>query len=104
MGLTLRARRGLALAVVVLLVVAGSTVGHLASVTRIALGAAAEEGELLARQLYHQSSRVLAAVPAPSPAGLQRGTGSPALLDGDVGHSQTLLVAPGRGSAGRPPA
>src|SRR3989442_8153781 len=93
MGLTLRARRGLALAVVVLLVVTGSTVGHLASVTRIALGAAAEEGELLARQLYHQSSRVLAAVPAPSPAVLQRDPGIRAMLEGIVGYSHTVLYA-----------
>jgi len=93
MGLTLRARRGLALAVVVLLVVAGSTVGHLASVTRIALGAASEEGELLARQVYHQSSRVLAAAPTPSPTVLQRDPGIRAMLEGIVGYSHTVVYA-----------
>ncbi|PYN01059.1 MAG: PAS domain-containing sensor histidine kinase [Candidatus Rokuibacteriota bacterium] len=93
MGLTLRARRGLALAVVVLLVVAGSTVGHLASVTRIALGAASEEGELLARQLYHQSSRVLATAPTPSPEVLQRDPGIRAMLEGIVGYSHTVVYA-----------
>jgi signal transduction histidine kinase len=93
MSLTVRARRGLALAVVVLLVVAGSTVGHLASVTRIALGAASEEGELLARQLYHQSSRVLAAAPTPSPAVLQRDPGIRAMLEGIVGYSHTVVYA-----------
>src|SRR5882762_1706508 len=93
MGMTVRARRGLALAVVVLLVVAGSTVGHLASVTRIALAAASEEGELLARQLYHQSSRVLAAAPSPSPAVLQRDPGIRAMLEGIVGYSHTVVYA-----------
>ena len=93
MGLTLRARRGLALAVVVLLVVAGSTVGHLASVTRIALGAASEEGELLARQLSYQSSRVLDAAPAPSPTVLQRDPGIRAMLEGIVGYSHTVVYA-----------
>src|SRR5437867_762528 len=93
MGLTLRARRGLALAVVVLLVVAGSTVGHLASVTRIALGAASEEGELLARQLSYQSSRVLDAAPAPSPTVLQRDPGIRAMLEWIVGFSHTVVYA-----------
>jgi len=51
----------MALGAVILFVIAVSTVAHLASVARIALSAAAEEGELLARQLYHQSSQVVGA-------------------------------------------
>ena len=62
MRLTLRARQVLALAVVVLLVVVASTIAHLANVATLALGAAADEGTMLARQLYHQSSRVVAAL------------------------------------------
>lgn len=91
MRLTLRARQVLALAFVVLLVVVVSTVAHLANVARLALGAAADEGELMARQLYHQSSRVIAASPNPSPALLQQDPGIRALLEGMIGYSRTVV-------------
>jgi signal transduction histidine kinase len=93
MRLTLRARQALALAVVVLLVVVASALAHLASVTRIALGAAAAEGQLLARQLYHQSSQVLAGSPEPAPTVLQRDPGIRALLEGMVGYSHIVVYA-----------
>jgi signal transduction histidine kinase/HAMP domain-containing protein len=93
MRLTLRARQVLALAVVVLLVVVASTVAHLANVARLALGAATDEGELMARQLYHQSARVVAASPAPSPALLQQDPGIRALLEGMIGYSRTVVYA-----------
>ena len=93
MRLTLRARQVLALAVVVLLVVVASTVAHLANVARLALGAAVDEGEVMARQLYHQSSRVVAASPTPSPALLQQDPGIRALLEGVVGYSHTVVYA-----------
>ncbi len=93
MRLTLRARQVLALAVVVLLVVVASTIAHLANVATLALGAAADEGTMLARQLYHQSSRVVAALPAPSPALLQQDPGIRALVEGMVGYSRTVVYA-----------
>ncbi len=93
MRLTLRARQALALAFVVLLVVVASTVAHLANVARVALGAATDEGELMARQLYHQSSRVVAASPAPSPALLGEDPGIRALLEGMIGYSRTVVYA-----------
>lgn len=93
MRLTLRARQVLALSVVVLLVVVASTVAHLASVARIALAAAAEEGELLARQLYHQSSRVVAASRVPSPTLLPHDPGIRTMLEGMVGYSHTVVYA-----------
>jgi len=93
MRLTLRAREVLAITTAVLLVVAVSTVAHLASVARITLRSAAAEGELLARQLYHQSSRVIAASPAPSLATLRRDPGIRALLEGMVGYSHTVVYA-----------
>ncbi len=93
MRLTLRARQVLALAVVVLLVVVASTIAHLANVATLALGAAADEGTMLARQLYHQSSRVVAALPAPSPTRLQQDPGIRALLEGMVGYSRTVVYA-----------
>src|SRR5258706_9709037 len=91
MRLTLRARQVLALAIVVLLVVVASTVAHLANVARLALGAATDEGELMARQLYHQSARVVAASPSPSPALLQQDRGIRALLEGMIGYSRTVV-------------
>ena len=94
MRLTLRARQVLALAVVVLLVVVASTVAHLANVARLALGAAVDEGELMAKQLYHQSSRVVASsASSPSPALLQQDPGIRALLEGMVGYSRTVVYA-----------
>jgi len=89
MRLSLRARQVLALAFVVLLVVVASTVAHLSNVARVALGAAADEGELLARQVYHQSARVMAASPAASSALLQQDPGIRALLEGMIGSSCT---------------
>src|SRR5262245_48862130 len=93
MRLSLRARQVLALAVVVLLVVVASTVAHLGNVARLALGAAADEGELMARQVYHQSARVVAASPNASPALLQQDPGIRALLEGMIGYSRTVVYA-----------
>jgi hypothetical protein len=93
MGLALRGRQVMALGAVVLFVVAASTVAHLASVARIALRAAADEGELLARQLYHQSSQVVAASALSSPTLLQRDPGIRAMLEGMVGYSHTVVYA-----------
>jgi signal transduction histidine kinase len=93
MSLGLRARQAVALGAAVLLVVAGSTVAHLASVARIALRGAVEEGELLARQLYHQSSRVVAEAPLADPLLIQRDPGIRAMLEGIVGYSHTVVYA-----------
>lgn len=93
MGLGLRGRQVAALGVAVLLVVAGSTVAHLASVARIALRGAVEEGELLARQLYHQSSRVIAESSQADPMLIQRDPGIRAMLEGIVGYSHTVVYA-----------
>ena len=93
MSLGLRGRQVAALGVAVLLVVAGSTVAHLASVARVAVRGAVEEGELLARQLYHQSSRVIAESPQADPMVIQRDPGIRAMLEGIVGYSHTVVYA-----------
>ena len=93
MSLGLRGRQVAALGVAVLLVVAGSTIAHLASVARVALSGAVEEGELLARQLYHQSSRVVADSPQADPTLIQRDPGIRAMLEGIVGYSHTVAYA-----------
>src|SRR4029453_19234822 len=84
MGLGLRARQVLALGAAVLRVVVGSTVAHLPSLARVAL---------LARELYHQSTRVVADSPAASPTLLQRDPGIRAMLEGIVGYSHTVVYA-----------
>ncbi|MBI4611437.1 MAG: PAS domain-containing protein [Candidatus Rokubacteria bacterium] len=99
--LTLRSREVLAITTVVLLVVAVATGAHLASVARITLRAAADEGELLARQLFHQSSRVIAAARPPSTTVLGRDPGIRALLEGMVGYSHTVVYAAIVDPAGR---
>jgi signal transduction histidine kinase len=93
MSLGLRGRQVAALGVAVLLVVAGSTIAHLASVARVALRGAVEEGELLARQLYHQSSRVVADSAQADPTLIQRDPGIRAMLEGIVGYSHTVVYA-----------
>jgi signal transduction histidine kinase len=92
-SLGLRGRQVAALGVAVLLVVVGSTIAHLASVARVALHGAVEEGELLARQLYHQSSRVVAESPQADPTLFQRDPGIRAMLEGIVGYSHTVVYA-----------
>lgn len=94
MGLsTLRSREVLGITVVVLLVVVVATVAHLASVARLTLRHAAGEGELLARQLFHQSARVIEASVRPSPLLLRPDPGIRALLEGMEGYSQTVVYA-----------
>ena len=48
---------------------------------------------MLARQLYHQSSRVVAALAGALPALLQQDPGIRALLEGMVGYSRTVVYA-----------
>src|SRR2546426_12076016 len=91
MSFRLRPRQVMALGAVILFVIAVSTVAHLASVARIALSAAAEGGELLARQLYHQSSQAAGAPPLSSPTLLQPDPGTRAMLEGIVAYSHTAV-------------
>ncbi len=93
MPLSLRAREALALAAVVLLVAAVTTVAHLASIAQITLTDAADEGKLLARQLFHQGARAIAAAPGASPSILRSDPGIRALIEGMVGYSRVVVYA-----------
>jgi signal transduction histidine kinase len=91
MALSARARELLGLTLVVLLVVAVATAAHLATLARLTLGSAADEGHLLSRQLLHQASHVLQAA---GPAGSTAFGNDPslrALLDGIVGYSRVVV-------------
>ena len=70
MILSARAREILGLTLVVLLVVAVATAAHLATVARLTLGSAADEGHLLSRQLLHQAAHVIQTAGNPTSAAL----------------------------------
>jgi signal transduction histidine kinase len=91
MALSARARELLGLTLVVLLVVAVATVAHLATLARLTLGNAADEGHLLSRQLLHQAAHVLQTAGPEGPAAFGRDPSLRALLDGLVGYSRVVV-------------
>lgn len=91
MRLTFRSREVLAITTVVLLVVVVATGTYLASVARITLSAAANEGELLTRQFFHQAARIVEATPRPSLLALRSDPGIRALLEAMEGYSHTVV-------------
>jgi len=91
MALSARARELLGLTLVVLLVVAVATAAHLATLARLTLGSAADEGHLLSRQLLHQAAHVLQTAGAAGPAALREDPSLRALLDGLVGYSRVVV-------------
>ena len=91
MALSARARELLGLTLVVLLVVAVATAAHLATLARLTLGNAADEGRLLSRQLLHQAAYVLQAAGAAGPAAFREDPSLRALLDGLVGYSRVVV-------------
>ncbi len=91
MALNARTRELLGLTLVVLLVVAVATAGHLATLARLTLGSAADEGRLLSRQLLHQASHVLQAAGATGPVAFRDDPSLRALLDGLVGYSRVVV-------------
>ena len=101
MALSARARELLGLTLVVLLVVAVATAAHLATLARLSLGSAADEGRLLSRQLLHQASYVLQAAGAEGPAAFQDDPSLRALLDGLVGYSRVAVYGAIVNASGR---
>ncbi len=91
MALSARARELLGLTLVVLLVVAVATAAHLATLARLTLGSAADEGRLLSRQLLHQAAYVLQAAGAAGPVAFREDPSLRALLDGLVGYSRVVV-------------
>ncbi|HEY7141500.1 MAG TPA: ATP-binding protein [Methylomirabilota bacterium] len=91
MALSARTRELLGLTLVVLLVVAVATAAHLATLARLTLGNAADEGRLLSRQLLHQAAYVLQGAGAAGPAAFREDPGLRALLDGQMGYSRVVV-------------
>ena len=93
MPLSLRGREAVALASVVLVVVVIGTVAHMAGVAQLTMRSAADESQLLGRQLFHQSARLLAAGGDPSHGALARDGSLRALMEGIVGYSRVVVYA-----------
>ena len=91
MALSARGRELLGLTLVVLLVVAVATAAHLATLARLTLGSAADEGHLLSRQLLHQAAYVLQTAGTAGPAAFREDPSLRALLDGLVGYSRVVV-------------
>jgi signal transduction histidine kinase len=91
MAVNARARELLGVTLVVLLVVAVATAAHLATIARLSLGSAADEGHLLSRQLLHQASHVLQAAGTEGPEAFRNDQSLRALLDGLVGYSRVAV-------------
>jgi signal transduction histidine kinase len=91
MALSARTRELLGLTLVVLLVVSVATAAHLATLARLTLGSAADEGRLLSRQLLHQAAHVLQGAGAAGPVAFRHDPSLRALLDGLVGYSRVVV-------------
>ncbi|MGH7358215.1 MAG: two-component system sensor histidine kinase NtrB [Candidatus Rokuibacteriota bacterium] len=91
MSLNARTRELLGLTLVVLLVVAVATAAHLATLARLTLGSAADEGRLLSRQLLHQAAHVIQTTGGSGVSALREDPSLRALLDGLVGYSRVVV-------------
>ena len=101
MAVSARLRELLGLTLLVLLVGAVATAAHLATIARVTLENAADEGRLLSRQLLHQAAHVLQTAGAAGPAGFQKDPSLRALLDGLVGYSRVVVYGAIVDGAGR---
>lgn len=101
MALSVRARELLGLTLIVLLVVAVATAAHLATLARLTLGSAADEGRLLSRQLLHQAAHVLQSSGDAGPATFHEDPSLRALLDGLVGYSRVVVYGAIADESGR---
>ena len=68
-----------------------ATAAHLATLARLTLDSAADEGRLLSRQLLHQAAHVLQTAGPAGPAAFRKDPSLRALLDGLVGYSRAVV-------------
>ncbi|HEX9418783.1 MAG TPA: ATP-binding protein [Methylomirabilota bacterium] len=95
-------KEAVAVSLVALLIVAGTTAVHLAQLTRVVVEEAGRQAELVARQIYAQSGRAIARGPRRDPEDLLRRDGElRGFLDSSVGYSPHLLYVLIAGRAGR---
>ena len=102
MRLGVRAKEGLVVTALALLVVGAATAAHVAQLSRVVLEEASRQAELTARQIYAQSGRAISRAPGvPPKQALQRDGDLRGLLEAAVGYSPHLLYAQVTDSSGR---
>ncbi len=95
-------KEAVAVSLVALLLVAVTTAVHLAQLTRVVVEEAGRQAELVARQIYAQSSRAILRGTRGDPEDLLRGDGElRGFFDASVGYSPHLLYALMADRAGR---
>ena len=94
MRIGVRSKEAVAITLLTLLVVATTTAVHLSQLTRVVVLEASRQAQLVARQIYAQSSQALARAPGRNPREvLRRDRDLRGLLDASVGYSPHLLYA-----------
>ncbi len=94
MRLGVRGREALVVSLLTLLVVATATAIHLSQVSRVVVQEAVKQAELIAKQIYAQSGRVLQRAPNADPLeALRQDPELRSFLDSSVGYSPHLLYA-----------
>ena len=96
MGLRLgvRGREALVVSLLTLLVVSTATAIHLSQLSRVVVQEAVKQAELIAKQIYAQTSRALQRTPGADPlAALRDDPELRSFLDASVGYSPHLLYA-----------
>ena len=94
MRLGIRAKEAVAVTLLTFLIVAATTVIHLSQLSRVVVQEASRQADLVARQIYAQTSRALSRAPGTAPLeALRRDPELQSLLDASVGYSPYLLFA-----------
>jgi len=92
--LGVRGREALVVSLLTLLVVTTATAIHLSQLSRVVVQEAVKQAELIAKQIYAQTSRALQRVPGADPlAALREDPELRSFLDASVGYSPHLLYA-----------
>ncbi|HSL48791.1 MAG TPA: ATP-binding protein [Candidatus Deferrimicrobiaceae bacterium] len=92
--LGVRGREALVVSLLTLLVVTTATAIHLSQLSRVVVQEAVKQAELIAKQIYAQTSRALQRVPGADPlAALREDPELRSFLDASVGYSPHLVYA-----------
>jgi len=94
MRLGIRVKEAVAVTLLTFLIVAATTAIHLSQLSRVVVQEASRQADLVARQIYAQTSRALSRAPGTDPLeALRRDRELRSLLDASVGYSPYLLFA-----------
>ncbi len=94
MRLGIRTKEAVAVTLLTFLIVATTTLIHLSQISRVVVHEASRQADLVAKQIYAQTSRALSRAPGANPLEtLRRDRELRHLLDASVGYSPHLLFA-----------